>query len=99
MRSPIDEYIIDRVREKRKARKISQETIAIELGFKSNAYIGSIESTASGRDECYNCKQLNLIAALLDCSPKEFWPEKPLKEYKPTRKMQKRKKSSKGTSI
>jgi transcriptional regulator with XRE-family HTH domain len=98
MRSPIDEYIIDKVREIRKLKRISQEEIAIKLDYESNAYIGSIESTAPERNECYNSKQLNLIAELLNCSPKDFWPDTPLKEYQPTRKMQTRRKSTNTTN-
>lgn len=81
MREPIDQYIIDRVREIRIKKKISQATLAFELGFNSIAYIGAIESINAERTECYNIKQLNKIAEILQCSPKEFWPELPVKAY------------------
>lgn len=77
MRSDIDQHIIDTVRDIRKKLKISQETIAYELGFESKAYIGAIESMDPSRLECYNCKHLNDLAKLFKCSPKDFWPEKP----------------------
>jgi transcriptional regulator with XRE-family HTH domain len=74
MRDAIDKYIIDKVREMRLDKGISQETIAIALGFESNAYISAIESMNPERDECYNSKHLNQIAKLLECSPKDFGP-------------------------
>lgn len=81
MREPIDQFIIDKVRELRIRKKISQATLAYELGFDSVAYIGAIESVNPIRSECYNSKQLNKIAKVLSCSPKDFWPEEPIFEY------------------
>lgn len=78
MRSAIDQYIIDRIREIRKKRKISQEQLAYALGFESKAYIGAIESNNPTRDETYNIYHLNEIAKILDCSPKDFMPDKVL---------------------
>ena len=78
MRTPIQKYIIDRVREKRKEKRISQEKLSIELGFESQGYISKIESENENYDECYNVNHLNKIAKILNCSPKDFWPQKPL---------------------
>jgi transcriptional regulator with XRE-family HTH domain len=78
MRSAIDQYIIDRVREIRKQKKVSQEKLAYALGFESKAYIGAIESNNPVRDETYNTVHLNQIARILNCSPKDFWPDKSL---------------------
>ncbi len=78
MRSDIDQYIIDRVRELRKKKKISQLTLAFKLDFESKGYIGAIESINPQRTECYNIKHLNEIAKIFKCSPKDFWPEKAL---------------------
>jgi transcriptional regulator with XRE-family HTH domain len=78
MRSEIDQYIIDKVREIRTNRKKSQEDLAYALGFESTGYIGAIESKSPERTECYNSKHLNILAKLFNCSPKDFWPEKPL---------------------
>jgi transcriptional regulator with XRE-family HTH domain len=80
MKSAIDQYIIDRVREIRKKQNISQEQLAFSLEFESSAYIGAIESRNSARNECYNSKQLNKIAGILNCSPKDFWPDKAIIE-------------------
>jgi hypothetical protein len=92
MRSPIDQYIADKVLAMRKKRKVSQEKLAYELGYESTSYIAAIESMHPDRTECYNSKQLNSIALYLECSPKEFWPDKGLvsytseRKYKPKRK-------------
>lgn len=76
MRSPIQQYIIDRVREKRQAKGISQEKLSIALGFESQGYISKIES--QNYDDHYNIDHLNEIAKIFKCSPREFWPEEPL---------------------
>lgn len=78
MRSAIDQYIIDQVRDIRKRKRVSQEKLAYELGFESKAYIGAIESSNPARDETYNIFHLNKIAKILECSPKDFWPQNPL---------------------
>lgn len=91
MRSPIDQYIIDRVLERRKAKNKSQEDIAIKLGFKSNAYIGAIESMNPENEECYNNKQLNILAKFLECSHRDFVPEEPITSYIPKREFKSRK--------
>jgi transcriptional regulator with XRE-family HTH domain len=78
MRTPIEQYIIDRVREKRKEMKISQLDLAYALGFESQSYISSIETPNSKNDESYNVNHLNTIAKLLKCSPRDFWPDYPL---------------------
>lgn len=78
MRSLIEQYIIDRVREIRIAKNKSQADIAYGIGFESTAYIGEIESSNPENSEAYNIDHLNAIAKVLDCSPKDFWPKKPL---------------------
>ncbi|HSC54090.1 MAG TPA: helix-turn-helix transcriptional regulator [Phnomibacter sp.] len=98
MRSAIDEYIIDKVWEIRNSKDITQEAIAIHLGHESNAYIGSIESVAASSTKCYNSKHLNQIAALLGCSPKDFWPDHTLNYYQPIRNIQSGKVSTKKRS-
>ncbi|MBL7739079.1 MAG: helix-turn-helix transcriptional regulator [Chitinophagaceae bacterium] len=78
MRSQIEQYIINRVREIRLEKRKSQADIAYGLGFESTGYIGEIESSNSDSTAAYNIDHLNTIAKLLECSPKDFWPEKPL---------------------
>ncbi|HVM87924.1 MAG TPA: helix-turn-helix transcriptional regulator [Puia sp.] len=78
MRSAIEQYIIDRVKEIRIAKDKSQADIAYGIGFESTGYIGEIESSNKENSEAYNIDHLNAIAKILDCSPKDFWPERPL---------------------
>jgi transcriptional regulator with XRE-family HTH domain len=78
MRSAIEQYIIDRVREKRVEKKMSQAELAFKLGFESSSYVGEIESTKPDSIKSYNIDHINEIAKILECSPKDFWPEKPV---------------------
>ncbi|MBW8687275.1 helix-turn-helix domain-containing protein [Chitinophaga rhizophila] len=73
--SAIDRYVIDRVRERRMELNISQAELSFRLG-KSDKYISRFESYSSGKH--YNIEILNEIAKVLDCSPRDFWPEKAL---------------------
>ncbi len=75
MLSEIDNYIIQKVKEKRIEKGFSQSQLAFELEL-SNGFVGQIES---GRyDKKYNPTHLNEIAKILGCSPKDFLPDKPL---------------------
>ena len=78
MRSPIQQYIIDRVREKRLAIGMSQEKLSIALDFESQGYISKIESSSGSYDDHYNIDHLNEIAKIFKCSPKDFFPVVPL---------------------
>ena len=78
MRTQIEQYIIDRIREKREALGISQESLAFSFGFESQGYISKIESTNPNYNDSYNINHLNDIAKILKCSPKDFWPDLPL---------------------
>lgn len=73
--SKIENYIILRVREKREALDITQEKLSNKLG-KNSSYIAHIE--APSKKAKYNISVLNEIAKIFDCSPKDFWPEKPI---------------------
>lgn len=61
MRTQIEQYIIDRIRERREALGISQENLAFSLGFESQGYISKIESTNPKYDDSYNINHLNLF--------------------------------------
>lgn len=73
MRTLIDQYIIDRIREKRIARKMSQEALSIKLEFKSNGFVGQAESPRSTKK--YNPVHINKAAIIFKCSPRDFMPE------------------------
>lgn len=81
----IERFIISKVKEIRDSKGITQEQLSLALG-KNISYISQIEATS--KTAKYNISMLNLIAIVLDCSPKEFWPEEGIKEkkYKEVRK-------------
>lgn len=71
----IEHHIINKVRELRLSKGISQTSLSHSIG-KGTTFISDIE--APSKKAKYNVIHLNLIAKVLDCSPKDFWPEKPL---------------------
>lgn len=71
----IERYIILRVKELREERNITQEQLSLAIG-KNITFISQIE--APSKKAKYNLIHLNLIAKVLECSPKDFWPDKPL---------------------
>ena len=71
----IEVYIIQRVKEIRESINMTQEDLSFKLE-KNRGFIGDIE--APSKNAKYNIKHLNEIAKILECSPKEFWPEKPI---------------------
>jgi transcriptional regulator with XRE-family HTH domain len=75
MLSTVDKYVIQKVKEKRLAKGISQSQLAFELDV-SNGFIGMIESGKYAQK--YNVNHLNEIAKILECSPQEFLPKNPL---------------------
>ncbi|MBL7739080.1 MAG: helix-turn-helix transcriptional regulator [Chitinophagaceae bacterium] len=75
VKSKIDIYVIDRVKEKRVEKNLSQADLAYELEV-SVGFIGMVES--SKYDTHYNLKHLNDLARILKCSPQEFLPKKSL---------------------
>lgn len=71
----IERYIISKVREIREAKGITQEQLSLSIG-KNITFISQIE--APSKKAKYNIIHLNEIAKVLNCSTREFWPEKPL---------------------
>jgi len=74
-KSKIDLYIISQVKKKREEKDLQQDDIAIHLNV-SAGFIGQIESPNYRAK--YNSQHLNELAKLFKCSPKDFWPEKPI---------------------
>ena len=72
---PMDQYIIDAVRKMRKRQKVSQSMLAYGIGV-SKSFIGQVESPKYNIK--YNPHHINEIAKYLNCSPRDFLPEKPL---------------------
>ena len=71
----IELFIINKVREIRVANGLSQMELSLKLG-KGVGFIGDIE--APSKTAHYNIKHLNEIAKILECSPKDFWPDEPI---------------------
>jgi len=75
VKSKVDLYVINKVREMRLERKISQAELAYELEM-SVGFIGKVESKNYASH--YNIKHLNQLAKILKCSPQDFLPKKPI---------------------
>lgn len=75
MKTKIDLYVLNKVKEKRLEKNISQAELANELGM-SVGFIGKVESPKYSSH--YNIKHLNQLAKILGCSPQDFLPKKPL---------------------
>jgi len=73
--SKIEQFIIDKVREKRLKLGISQAELAHQLDV-SEGFIGNVESPNYRAK--YNVNHLNDIAKVFKCSPRDFWPKEPL---------------------
>lgn len=72
--SPIEQFVIDRIREMRKEKGISQRELS-SLTELSIGFIGDVESPKSRAK--YNLNHINDIAKALECSPKDFLPDEP----------------------
>lgn len=79
--SPIEQHVIDYVKELRTIKELSQEEIGSIIG-KSKAFIGNIESTKNRAK--YNLTHINVLADHFNISPRDFLPEKPI--LKPQKK-------------
>lgn len=72
MKSKIDQFVINKVKEKRLTVGYSQLTLAAKLGMGSG-FIGKVENKKYPSH--YNLKHLNKLAKIFNCSPKEFLPD------------------------
>ncbi|MFC4210856.1 helix-turn-helix domain-containing protein [Pedobacter lithocola] len=75
LKSEIDIYVINKVRELRTVAGISQADLALALDL-SVGFIGHIESTKYRAK--YNLSHLNKLAKILGCSIKDFLPDLPI---------------------
>lgn len=74
-KSDIDLFIINKVREMRLKRNLSQTDIAVHLNL-SVGFVGHIESPKFRAK--YNIIHLNELAKLFECSPRDFFPKDPI---------------------
>ena len=73
MKSAIELYIVQKVKEQRKKRKMSQRYLADCLNV-SQSFIRNIEN--ENDDTAYNIDHLNEIAKIFDCSIRDFFRQK-----------------------
>lgn len=71
----IERFLISKARELQEAQGITQEQLSLSLG-KNIAFISQIE--APSKKAKYNIMHLNEVAKILECSPKDFWPDRSL---------------------
>lgn len=74
---PIEQYVIDVVRQMRTEKKISQKELSYALNL-SIGFIGNVESSKFRAK--YNLSHINKLAEIFECSPKDFLPPTPLVE-------------------
>jgi transcriptional regulator with XRE-family HTH domain len=74
-KSALDFYIIERVKQMRQDRNMSQAVLAIKLDV-SDSFIGAIENPHHRAK--YNTEHINKLATIFNCSPRDFLPENPL---------------------
>lgn len=85
MRTTIDNFIVEKVKEIRESKGLTQEEVDIKLGFSSGSgFVGHAEN--DGRQK-YNIYHLNELAKIFDCDIADFLPhphqeENSLKEYR-----------------
>lgn len=75
MQTKIENYIIEKVKEKRIELGFSQLALSQKLEM-NDSFISHVES--QNRRAKYNINHLNAIAKIFQCSPKDFWPDQPL---------------------
>ena len=71
-----EQFVIDKVRQMRKEKGISQKELANLLDV-SIGFIGQVES--SRHRAKYNLNHINELSFVLNCSPQEFLPKKGIK--------------------
>jgi transcriptional regulator with XRE-family HTH domain len=69
----IEQYIINKVREKRNELGMSQAELSQRLNM-NESFVSHVETP--NRRAKYNINHLNALAKVFKCSPKDFWPEK-----------------------
>jgi DNA-binding XRE family transcriptional regulator len=75
LKSPIDQFVINKVKEKRNEIKLSQANLSITVGF-AQAFVGHCENPT--RRDKYNLQHLNELAKYFKCSIKDFLPDEPI---------------------
>ena len=72
MVTKIEQYVIDKVRDRRNQLGLTQVDLAIKSGY-SSGFIATVE--AGKKDKKYNLNNLLAFAKAMKCSPRTFLPE------------------------
>ena len=72
--SKIEQYVIDKVREKRIKAGLTQTVLSVAMDI-SSKFVGNVESAKSNAK--YNINHLNKLAIIFECSIKDFFPDEP----------------------
>ncbi|MFC4213356.1 helix-turn-helix domain-containing protein [Pedobacter lithocola] len=75
--SPIEQYVIDKVREKRIKAGLTQAVLSVAMDLNPR-FVGSVERAKT--DDKYNINHLNKLAIIFECSIKDFFPDKPIEQ-------------------
>lgn len=74
MKTKIEQYVIDQVRNKRIEQKMSQATLAFCLSV-SRGFVGDVENPLKRAK--YNLNHVNELAKIFNCPIFDFFPIKP----------------------
>jgi len=77
MKSKIEMFVIEKVKEKRQLLNISQKELANLMDL-SIGFVGKIESPKY--PSSWNLDHINKLSEILKCSPKDFLPERTIKK-------------------
>lgn len=75
--SKIEQYVIDKVKEKRVKAGLTQTVLSVAMDI-SSKFVGNVESAKSKAK--YNINHLNKLAIIFECSIKDFFPDTPIIE-------------------
>jgi len=75
LKTLLDTYVINKVKEKRVEKGFSQFNLAVKLSV-SSGFIGKVESFQTTAK--YNLNHLNKLALIFNCSLKNFLPDNPI---------------------
>ena len=75
--SKFEQYVIDKVKEKRIQAGLTQVVLSIAMDL-SSKFVGNVESGKTRHK--YNLNHLNKIAQILDCSVMDFFPDNPIEQ-------------------
>ncbi len=82
----IEQFVIEKVKAKRIQMKVSGESLSKSMGL-NEKFVTRVENPKY--IDKYNLNHLNKIAEILNCSIKDFLPDKPLPGEIPKRQVKK----------